>query len=427
MTATLHRPAATPTSRPTVPAWTIGAPRLLAGLDRNAVVDYTTHLQLHGPLHHTDRARLTDTVDQVGLRGRGGAGFPFAQKLRSLRTESRPVVVVNGSESEPASFKDRLLMRRAPHLVIDGALVVARAINAADAIITVHDAIAEQALRAALAQRSDAGPVRIERSTGPFAAGEVRALARFLSGGPALAPGRRVLPTEAGVNNAPTLAGNVETIAQVAVLTRLGVGRFRETGARTEPGTILLTIGGAVTRPGVVEIPIGTPLGIVLAAAGASDPQAVLIGGYHGSWLAPLPDITLSHDGLHSAGGTFGAGVVMLIGSHACALGEVARVTAWLAAQSAQQCGPCRFGLPALAADVQAIWSGAPHGVDAALRHARMVDGRGACAHPDGTARFVASALHLLQDETAAHLQHGGCGRPVVGVLPVPATTAAQA
>jgi NADH:ubiquinone oxidoreductase subunit F (NADH-binding) len=111
----------------------------------------------------------------------------------------------------------------------------------------------------------------------------------------------------------------------------------------------------------------------------------------------------------------------MVIGRDACALGEVARVTAWLAAQSAGQCGPCRFGLPALAQDVQAIWSGAPRGVEAALRHARMVDGRGACAHPDGAARFVASALHLLQDETAAHQRGGGCGRPVVGLLPVPA------
>jgi NADH:ubiquinone oxidoreductase subunit F (NADH-binding) len=316
-------------------------------------------------------------------------------------------------------------MRRTPHIVIDGALVVARALGATDAIITVHDRLADQALRFALAERPDAGAIRIERTAGRFVAGEVRAVARFLGGGPATVPGRRVLPTEAGVDGAPTLASNVETFAQVAVLTRLGVGRFRETGARAEPGTILLTIGGAVARPAVVEMPIGTPLGIVLSAAGASDQQAVLIGGYHGAWLAPLSHITVSHDGLHSAGGTLGAGVLMVIGTDTCALGELARVTTWLAAQSAQQCGPCRFGLPALAADVQAIFNGAPHGVEAALRHARMVDGRGACAHPDGTARFVASALHLLREETTAHLHHGGCGRPVVGVLPIPAMNSA--
>src|SRR5258708_6518991 len=121
MTAMLEHSAAA-----VAPVWAIGAPRLLTGLDRAATVDYPLHQALHGSLPAPDRKRLTDLVDQAALRGRGGAGFPFAAKLHALRSGQRPVVVVNGSESEPASFKDRALMQRTPHLVIDGALVVAR-------------------------------------------------------------------------------------------------------------------------------------------------------------------------------------------------------------------------------------------------------------------------------------------------------------
>ncbi|MDP9092134.1 MAG: hypothetical protein M3N95_04120, partial [Actinomycetota bacterium] len=182
--------------------------------------------------------------------------------------------------------------------------------------------------------------------------------------------------------------------------------------------TALLTIGGAVDRPGVVEIPIGTPLGIVLTAAGARSPQAVVTGGYHGGWLAPIPAISMSRAGLASAGGTFGAGVLLVVGDDTCALGELAAVTSWLAGESAKQCGPCMFGLPALARDVEALRRGDRSAVEIADRHAQAVTGRGACAHPDGTARFVTSALHLLQDETYLHL-HGGCGRPIAGQLPI--------
>jgi NADH:ubiquinone oxidoreductase subunit F (NADH-binding) len=214
---------------------------------------------------------------------------------------------------------------------------------------------------------------------------------------------------------------NAETFAQLAVLLRLGPHRFADTGTPTEPGTTLVTVGGAVGRPGVVEIPFGTPLGIVLAAARSAEPQAVVVGGYHGSWIAPIPQVRLSREGAAAAGASFGAGVVLVLDDATCALGELARVTGWLAAESTRQCGPCRFGLPALADDVAALVAGRP-AVAAAFGHARSVDGRGACAHPDGAARFVTSGLHLLRDETERHLTHRGCGRPVLGLLPIGGT-----
>lgn len=412
MTALLEQPL---TARPfATSAWAIGAPRLLAGLGRAERLDLRAHLAAHGPLPVADLDRLLSYADAVRLGGRGGAGFPFGTKLRSLAGGQRHIVV-NGSESEPASRKDRVLMRRTPHLVLDGAVAVARATGARRVTVAVHDPGAAASLRAAVAERRDARHVLIRTIVAGFVAGEARAVVRALRGDPATAPGRRTPDTLTG-----TLVSNVETFAQLAVLLRMGPHRFADTGMHAEPGTTLLTVGGAAARPGVVEIPIGTPLGIVLAASGAApDPQAVVVGGYHGAWLRPVAQLRLSREGLAAAGGTFGAGVVLVVDQDTCALGELSRVAGWLAAESARQCGPCRFGLPAVAADVASIAAGRPL-VGAALENAGLIKGRGACAHPEGAARFVTSGLDLLQDETARHLCNGGCGRRVLGRLPIP-------
>jgi NADH:ubiquinone oxidoreductase subunit F (NADH-binding) len=398
MTATL---ASAPTG-----TWSIGTPRLLAGLDRYATIDHAAHLAVHGPLPYAGRPRLITLLEDIALTGRGGAGFPFAAKLRAM-PRGHGAVIVNGSESEPASFKDRTLLRRVPHLVLDGALAVAAAIGARHVTVAVHDPAAALAAQRSIGERRDCARVRVAQVYGGFVGGEARALLRGLSGGPAIPPGRRTHLTQHG-----TLLSNAETFAHIAVALRLGPHGYRESGTHAEPGTTLLTVGGAVTRPGVVEIPIGTPLGIVLGAAGAAAPQAVVVGGYHGTWQTPRPDFQLCHaTGL-------GAGVISVLDDSTCALGELARVAGWLAAQSARQCGPCRFGLPALARDVAGIAAG--RDVAAAFRHAQVVDGRGACHHPDGAVRFVTSGLRLLREETVRHRTGGGCGRSIRGQLVVP-------
>lgn len=424
MTALLHRPTPTPTNAPLdLAAWAIGTPRLLAGLDPRTDnrLGGRDHLAVHGPVPGTDLDRILAFLDAAALAGRGGAGFPLAAKLRALddTTLRRREVIVNGSESEPASRKDRVLLRRTPHLVLDGALSIAAAIGARAVTVAVHDPVAAESVRCAVAERPDAKRVIVRVVAGGFVAGEARALVRQLRGGPALPPGRRTPPTVDGV-----VVGNVETFAQLAVLLRLGPQRFAETGTSDEPGTTLITVGGAVGRPGVVELPIGTPLGILLTAAHAAPPQAVIVGGYHGSWIAPVADTRLSRAGLRSAGASFGAGVVLVLDDRTCALGELARVADWLAGESARQCGPCHFGLPALAADIANLAAAADPArrtaaVGSAFEHARSIDGRGSCAHPDGAVRFVVSALHHLHDENDAHIAHGSCGRPVLNQLPV--------
>ena len=409
MTTVLDQPM------PDTAAWAIGAPRLLAGLDRVARLDLSAHLAVHGPLPSVGLERLLAQVDAGRLAGRGGAGFPFATKLRSL-SEGRRHIVVNGSESEPASRKDRTLLRRSPHLVLDGALALARATDARRVTVVVHDAAAASAVHAALAERADGRQVRVRTISGGFVSGEARAIVRALDGGPALPTGRRTPLTMSGV-----FVSNVETFAQLAILLRIGAHRFADTGTHAEPGTTLLTVGGAVGLPGVLEIPLGTPLGIVLAAVRAAPPQAMIIGGYHGAWVAPSAGLRLGREGVAAAGGSFGAGVLLVVDHATCALGELARVAGWLADESTKQCGPCRFGLPALARDVAALADGR-RALPAAFGHARAVDGRGACGHPDGAARFVTSGLHLLHDETDLHLAAGGCGRPVLGRLPIGGT-----
>lgn len=403
--------AAVTTSRLVDAAWTIGAARLLAGLDSAYSLDHAAHVATHGTMPAVDAERLLALLDESGLTGRGGAGFPLATKLRALRG-NHPSVVVNGSESEPASVKDRTVLRRAPHLVLDGALAVAQAVRATRVIVAVHDLAAADAVERATRERRDTRRVRVAVTGPEFVGGEARTLLRVLAGGPALPPGRRSLPTSDGY-----LVSNVETFAQTAVLVRTGARGFAATGLQTEPGTALLSVGGAVARPGVVEVPLGTPLGILLRAAGADDTAFVVAGGYHGAWLRSDPDLPISRAGFAAAGATLGAGVLVALDSATCALAELSRVSRWLAAQSAGQCGPCRFGLPALANDVAAMTHGNPHALPIAQRHAELVVGRGACAHPDGTSRFVRSGLAVLHDEIVAH-RNGGCGRPDRGQLP---------
>lgn len=389
----------------------IGDARLLAGLDLGRA-DRHRHLSTHGAQPELTREDYAKLAEAVGLRGRGGAAFPVALKLADLPARGIEAVVVNGSESEPVSRKDRLLLTLAPHLVLDGATGLARALGAPHVLIAVHDAEAAVSVREALMERNDGLAIEVTDTPGRFVAGEARAVLSALEGGPAVPPGRRVLPTRKGYHQRPTFLSNVETFAQLAVLVRLGAKRFSSTGLISEPGTQLLTIDGAVQRPGVIETPTGVPLEAVLRFAGA-EAGPVLLGGYHGRWLPHGGGVVLKRPEV-------AAGIILALGTHTCPLGEVHRVSQWLASQSAGQCGPCVFGLASLVDDFDRLVKGDPSGWHDAQRHLGLVPGRGACAHPDGSARFLASALEAFGEDVRLHLADGGCGRQVKGVLPVP-------
>ncbi|MFF8956045.1 ferredoxin [Streptomyces sp. NPDC014894] len=413
----------------------VGLPRLTRGFDLAARLDVRTHLTAHGPLEPMAGERLARLAEEISLRGRGGAGFPFARKLRAvadsaIRRGVRPVVVVNGSEGEPACRKDTVLLNRAPHLILDGALLAAEALGARTLVVVVTRDSTEISLRAALAERglSDrrGRPLRarVVRTPERLVSGEAAAVVRAVNGGPALPPGRRARASDAGVGGAPTLLSNAETFAQLAIAARVGPHRYGTAGVPSEPGTVLLTLSGAVARPVVVEVPTGVPLRYVLQLAGAPPyPQGVLTGGYHGGWIdsAAVHASVVSRESLAGAGGSLGAGAISPIGQETCPLGEALRVANWLAAETAGQCGPCKLGLPAAAgrlADV--IGGGGPAALEALREVTGAVRGRGACKHPDGSARFLTSTLAAFTDDLAAHVLHGGCGRETAGVLPLP-------
>ncbi len=415
MTATLPVVTAAPSVTAPATGW-LTRPRLFAGVGSADLTRYDEHLRVHGPLPVPDLTRLLAELESVALTGRGGAAFPLARKLRSLRQGAVPLVVVNATEGEPASRKDEALLALAPHLVLDGAAAVARAVGADRVRVALTDPVAARVVTAAVHSRPDAARFTVEVVPDRFLIGESQALVSALSGGRGVPDGRRTLPTVRGVSGRPTVLSNAETWAQVAVLLRMGAVSYAEAGTPAEPGTTLLTVSGAVSRPGVLEVAIGTTLGQVADAVGALPSQAVIIGGYHGAWLRADPALALSRAAVSAAGGTLGAGAVIFVGAETCALGELARITRWLADQSARQCGPCTFGLPALAEDVSLIAAGVG---DPGLvaRHAALVTGRGACAHPDGAARFVRTGLAVLAEDARAHRSQGHCRRRDLGHL----------
>jgi NADH:ubiquinone oxidoreductase subunit F (NADH-binding) len=385
----------------------------------NRPVTFAEHVAAYGRLEPAEPG-LIETLEASGLRGRGGGGFPTGQKLASVAdVRGRPVVVVNATEGEPASSKDRALLRSSPHLVLDGAAAVAAAIDAREVIVAVgRRARSEQAIViAALRERRDPVSWQVTDIVDGFVVGEETALLNALAGKPAKPSLKPPYPYERGLRGAPTLVQNAETLAHVALIARFGAQWFRSCGTEAEPGTALVTVSGSVARPGVYEIELGSRLSALLTEAGGATEQlgAVLVGGYFGGWTR---DAELE---LTSAAG-LGAGVIVAFPRAACGLREGARVARYLAGESAGQCGPCVHGLNALASGLEAVARG--RGPDDRTRLARWateVAGRGACHHPDGAARFVQSTLTTFEDEVLLHLQSGRCSGTERNVLPVEA------
>jgi NADH:ubiquinone oxidoreductase subunit F (NADH-binding) len=241
--------------------------------------------------------------------------------------------------------------------------------------------------------------VRIAAVPDGFVAGEETALVHHLNGGPAVPTLTPPRPFERGVGGRPTLIQNAETVAHVALIARFGPDWFRQLGTRAEPGSALFTVSGAVQRPGVHEIGLGTSLRELIALAGGATkaPQAFLIGGYFGTWIAAADaaQLTLDDACLWQRGGGLGAGVVFVLPVGVSGLAETARIARYLATESAGQCGPCVHGLAAIAEALEATVRGRDER-DRIMRWCSQVTGRGACRHPDGATRFVASGLRVF-------------------------------
>jgi NADH:ubiquinone oxidoreductase subunit F (NADH-binding) len=432
------------------------------------------HLARLGPPAHSpgatsqEQARaIIAEAEAAGLTGRGGAAFPVHRKLSAVAgapgpgTGRRAVAVANGAEGEPASGKDRSLLWLAPHLVLDGLQLAAAAVGASRAVLYVHrDETLAAHLAAALGQRAAAGcdprPAELIQAPDRFLAGETSAVISRISGGAARPRFGVPPPYERGVGGQPTLVQNVETLAHLALIGRFGASWFRGAGLPGEPGSMLCTVlrpdGGSY----VTEAAVGTPLAALLPGlrpaapyepgqheAGQHEPgqhepgpgdtgiQAVLVGGYHGTWLDPAraAALGLSRSSLGPAGAGPGAGVLAGLPASRCGLAETARVARYLALESAGQCGPCFNGLPRIAAALAELAAPRPApAAEADLRRwAGLVAGRGACHHPDGFVRFVGSALGVFAGETARHARGQCRATDRSPFLPVPAPPATEA
>jgi NADH:ubiquinone oxidoreductase subunit F (NADH-binding) len=345
--------------------------------------------------------RFIEALERSGLVGRGGAGFPTWIKWRAVaeRSHGNAVIVVNGAEGEPRSQKDRLLMTSRPHLILDGALIAARVLRARRVVLYVgerHEA-ARQTMMRALGERHEPerGVVTFAAAPARYVAGAENAAIHFLNEGIATPTNVPPYPFERGVDGAPTLVQNVETLARVALIAR-----------GTPANTALITLAGAVRQPGVVEVLDRTTIGeaITLAGGVTESPRAVLVGGYFGSWMEPQVAWAAAMD----HGLRLGCGVIGVLPATRCPVCETAGIMRYLASESSAQCGPCFFGLRALADACTRITERGSSLEDLRRlqRWATEVRGRGACKHPDGAAMFLASALSVFGNEFAQHKAH---------------------
>jgi NADH:ubiquinone oxidoreductase subunit F (NADH-binding) len=367
------------------------------------------------------RRDLIDELEASGLRGRGGAAFPVATKWRAVtdRLEPDARILVNGAEGEPLSAKDRTVMALRPHLVLDGAEMAAQAIGASEVVVYVGAAHmpAHAAINRALLERRRAGSrirARIVAAPDAYVAGEETAAIHFVNDGDARPTAKPPLPHERGLGGRPTLVQNVETLATIALIGRYGADWYRSSGRGMTHGSCLVTLSDD-QRMVVHEVELGTRIGELATLHGGQAPAAgaVLLGGYFGTWLQrdDAWGMPLDPQILRSRGLSPGAGVVSFLRGDQCGVVATAHMLDYMAGQSAAQCGPCAFGLRAIADALHAIasFSAAASHVALVERWSQQLIGRGACRHPDGAAGLVLSALSVFASDVDRHMRMRRC------------------
>ena len=397
-----------------------GCPPRLLGERPTAREDIATYRELGGyrPLVNTDE--LLGEVESSGLVGRGGAAFPLAVKLRSVRDNARlvggAVLVANGEEGEPASIKDRWLLRNRPHLILDGLRLAAAIVEAQRAYVYVSDAESARSVEAALSELDPEtlDGIAIEVLTVPpgYVAGEETAAVQAINGGPVKPTDKPPRPFESGVDGRPTLVSNVETLANLPLLQSDGSAAFRSQGTALSPGTFLATITGGGRPPTLYELPHGMPFTELLALHGVSPEQVrgALMGGYFAGFLnRAVLDTTLDHETMRGLGSGLGCGAISVI-TDDCPVALGASVLAYFDRENAGQCGSCFNAPAAMAAAAGALRDGAAttEDVERLRRWSVVLRGRGACATLDAATNIAASLLDQFPGEVAAHLD-GSC------------------
>lgn len=355
------------------------------------------------------------------LKGRGGAGFPFSQKLLAVAENSsrlvRPSVVVNATESEPLSFKDRFLLTYYLDLVLEGAVLCARALSSSSIYLVTHaDVDNSLELVEAVRRFGDATRVKIEVVLTPSAlvSGQETSVVAAVNGEsrplPRMQPPRVSI---SGVKGRPTLLSNAETYARLAQARRIELsgGSHDGTGSLSYLGTVHLKTGESYIVDSDPSISVSDILESLRAPV--NDSSIYLVGGYFGRFyrsIDPRLRSALSAP-KNSQGVGFGTGLVVEIDRHGCISGEVAFLSRWLSLQSAGQCGPCKKGLPQVADEFEQLVLGGGGDREKILRWTAQIRGRGGCALPDSVCDLLESFFKVAPDEVRVH-QSGACQRP---------------
>jgi len=415
-------------------------PRLLEKLE-GAPTDIEAYLKAGG--YEAWRKCVTqlqpdDIVTELkksGLRGRGGAGFPTGVKWDKVlhhRVKER-YFVCNAGEHEPGTFKDRYLLKHYPHQLLEGCLIAAYTVQAKAAFIYANHEYEEERrnLKQAIEQAKAKGllgknvlgsgrdlEIEIFEGHGSYVAGEETAMLESMQGRPAM-PRQKppFYPTDFGLYGKPTLVNNVETLCNIPRILRKGADWFTQVGTEKCPGTMLFSLSGAVNKPGVYEMPLGTPLRTLIEDFGGGVPggrkvKAVFPGGPAFSMVtADQLDLPMDFDTLKKAGTGLGSAGVIVVDDATCMVAQTLKFSNFFKNESCGQCPPCRMGTLNLATLMAKIeqGEGTQKDLDTLLQLCGFVKGTGYCTLVTGAAVLVQSAVRLFRHEFEAHIAQKRC------------------
>lgn len=377
---------------------------------------------------------LVREITDSGLRGRGGAGFPTGKKWAFTRecSERPHYLVLNGGEDEPGSKKDRLLMENLPHLVIEGVILASYGVEASKAYLYINSQYqaAIESITSALAETKKANylgerilgskfSLEILLTPAPpnYVAGEDTAALEVIESKQPLPREKPPFPATVGLFGKPTAVNNVETLANVAPIIARGAKWYRSFGTDDSPGTMVFSLNDEVNRPGIYELPFGTPLRFLIEECGGGlkdgkPIKAILPGGPSSAFLPPDKiDVPLDHNTVREAGSTIGCGVVRLVTEGTCMVEETLRIAEFFAAESCDQCPACRMETNMLASMLKKVQEG--QGASSLLDQFEKVisfnKGKGFCNLINMPGPPIVSALNLFPSDFEFHLANGRC------------------
>jgi NADH-quinone oxidoreductase subunit F len=395
------------------------------------IADYRAaggYLQLERVRAMTPQA-VTEELIESNLRGRGGAFFPMGRKASFIPTPdkvAKPIyLTVNADESEPGTFKDREIMLRVPHRVLEGCLIAAHAIQSKHVYIYIRgEYLAEyETLEAAREQAAAAGilgdiQIVVHRGAGAYICGEETGLLESLEGHRGQPRSKPPFPAISGLYASPTLINNVETITTVPKILEIGPAEYAKIGAPPDStGTRVFCLSGNVERPGAYELPHGITVRHLIEDIGGGVPhgralKAVMMGGSSFPVMIPADlDTPMDANSLSTQGYFIGSGVVTVIDDRTCIVQFALRVAQFYAHESCGKCTPCRVGTRWLVQLLRAVEEGTAteRDLDLTLDVCDRIIGKCLCVLGDSAAMPVASCVTKFRDEFRAHLEHGGC------------------